>query len=696
MTYTALFSVLYPISAIITLIVVLFSWINRKNPIVQPFILLMIATTIWTVGDYLITRTTDPVLNYIIGTTIYPAVVSVPVAWFLVVLSYTGYDNYLTLRKISLLFVIPAMSVLLVVTNPVHYLFYTGIIPEVVDSAVIWHYNHGPLFLLHIIYSYILVLFAFILIISRLLSPTDIYRRQTYVLFIASFVPFACNIIYVINPGSKPTIDLTPFSFTIVGLLITVGIIRYQLFTSVPLAYSSLFSSMHDGVFATDITFRIIDLNPAAIQISGRSSKEAIGVSIHHVMPDIRTPDETPDGNLERRQEIIQRNGEVITYYEVSDFPLSSGTKTIGWIFTVRNISKRKQIEADLQKSQDKLQLAISGSHIGIWEYDIRSGALILDTNMAELMETGSERRISIPEGSDTAGSSDIAGQFLEFLRPSIIGNKPFFEGDLLILKRDGGRKWMYIRGKIASYSDSGYPIQVIGTSLDISDRRNIQDSLEKTNNKLNLLSSITRHDILNQVTGLQGYLGFALEEISEGAVAEYLVKCQEITKSIQSQIEFTRFYQRIGANTPKWQNITQIVKKGIQDLPSAPLVYHIDLDGVMAYADPLLEKVFFTLIENSVRHGEHATEIRLSYRTRDDTLTLTYEDNGTGVEKKDKSRIFLKHFGKNTGFGLFLAQEILSITGMSIREDGVPGEGVRFRIDIPAGAWRIESDPQG
>ncbi|HOL41847.1 MAG TPA: ATP-binding protein, partial [Methanospirillum sp.] len=70
--------------------------------------------------------------------------------------------------------------------------------------------------------------------------------------------------------------------------------------------------------------------------------------------------------------------------------------------------------------------------------------------------------------------------------------------------------------------------------------------------------------------------------------------------------------------------------------------------------------------------------------------LILVYEDNGVGIPEKDKKKICDHGFGKNTGFGLFLSREILSITGLSIHETGTEGKGARFEITIPKNLYRM------
>ena len=103
-----------------------------------------------------------------------------------------------------------------------------------------------------------------------------------------------------------------------------------------------------------------------------------------------------------------------------------------------------------------------------------------------------------------------------------------------------------------------------------------------------------------------------------------------------------------------------------------------------------LLVKVFASLIDNSLRHGQTVTVIRFSFAQGDDGVIIFCEDNGVGIPMDAKERIFKREYYMNTGFGLFLANEILSIVGLSIRETGEPGKGARFEIHVPQGIYRF------
>jgi signal transduction histidine kinase len=113
---------------------------------------------------------------------------------------------------------------------------------------------------------------------------------------------------------------------------------------------------------------------------------------------------------------------------------------------------------------------------------------------------------------------------------------------------------------------------------------------------------------------------------------------------------------------------------------------------GLNVYSDPLIVKVFFNLIENALRHGGNISRIRFSFEECNGNGIIVCEDNGTGIPSDEKERVFIRGFGKNTGFGLAISRDILDITGITIRETGMPGIGARFEIIVPKKAYQIDS----
>lgn len=224
----------------------------------------------------------------------------------------------------------------------------------------------------------------------------------------------------------------------------------------------------------------------------------------------------------------------------------------------------------------------------------------------------------------------------------------------------------------------------------EIQERKRFEAAIQLANRKLNTLSSITRHDILNQITAIVMYLSLAEESVTDPHLLEQLRKIEQVTDLIQKQIRFTRDYQNIGENAPQWQNVAITIDNAISGLDTKGIVVEKDLGTLEVFADYLLEKVFFNLVENTVRHAEKATVIRFSYRKEGDGIILLCEDNGVGIPEGAKERIFKREYYRNTGYGLFLTAEILSITGLTIRETGIPGTGARFEIHAPRGTWQL------
>jgi signal transduction histidine kinase len=166
------------------------------------------------------------------------------------------------------------------------------------------------------------------------------------------------------------------------------------------------------------------------------------------------------------------------------------------------------------------------------------------------------------------------------------------------------------------------------------------------------------------------------------------------VTEAITKQIEFTQYYQDIGVNAPDWHDVEINIRAAASQLNLEGIRLDITVGNLKIFTDPLIVKVFYNLLENSLRHGSGVTHINISATETANGATITYRDNGVGIPVEDKTKLFSRGFGKHTGLGLFLSREILSITGITITETGEPGKGARFEIIVPKEAYRISNTP--
>lgn len=214
--------------------------------------------------------------------------------------------------------------------------------------------------------------------------------------------------------------------------------------------------------------------------------------------------------------------------------------------------------------------------------------------------------------------------------------------------------------------------------------------SLTLVNTKLQLISKLTQHDLLNTIQVLSGYTEM-VKQVTPGTqpLMEYVGEIDVLTHTLCEQVEFARDYQSIGIKEPVWQNLQDMVTRGLATVTAAGVTVTAAIDPVEVYADPLLERVIYNLATNAVNHGKRTTRIAFSTQKRDSGMVIICEDDGVGVPEHLKEAIFKREHYNNNGYGLFLTREVLTITNLIIRETGTPEKGARFEILVPEGSYR-------
>ncbi|HQJ18351.1 MAG TPA: CHASE4 domain-containing protein [Methanolinea sp.] len=217
------------------------------------------------------------------------------------------------------------------------------------------------------------------------------------------------------------------------------------------------------------------------------------------------------------------------------------------------------------------------------------------------------------------------------------------------------------------------------------------KDDARLANAKLTLLSRITRHDVLNQVTIVRGFADLLAESIpQDSADIEYLRRIRSAAKTIEHQLAFMREYElEASPSSVGWIDVRKLFLEVAMGMGLFGVKAEVLFDNLFIYSDRLLAKIFSTLIDNSVSHGERVDRITLSFYESGDKGVLVYEDNGIGIPPDQKELIFEQGVGRNLGIGLFLARGILSVYGMEIRETGEYGKGARFEILVPRNKYR-------
>jgi PAS domain S-box-containing protein len=360
----------------------------------------------------------------------------------------------------------------------------------------------------------------------------------------------------------------------------------------------------------------------------------------------------------------------------------------IGAIETLEDITERKNAEESLKESERFLNNVVENIPDMIFVKDARDLRFVRFNKAGEEL-LGFSRQ-------DLYGKNDYdlfpkhEADFFTKKDRDVLENLQLVDiAEEKIQTRLKGERILHTK-KISMTDESGKPTYLMGISEDITERRRTENALQLARSKINLLNTVTFQDIQTAAFSLTAYHELLRTLVTDEKAQSFLEKEMSLNRKIIDTLNFAKNYQDMGTRPPRWQDIGQVFLLAISHLDFMKIQRNIHAEGLEVYADPLLEKVFFHLMQNVLRYGQHATEVTIRYQEKSDGLVLFIEDNGAGIPAEEKQMIFDRGHGKNTGLGLFLAREVLSITGMTIRETGEPGKGARFEILVPREGYRI------
>ena len=350
----------------------------------------------------------------------------------------------------------------------------------------------------------------------------------------------------------------------------------------------------------------------------------------------------------------------------------------------ISDITEIRQVEEELRGSEERYRTIVQNCNDALYIHDFSGN--ILDLNINACIMLGYTRGELAGANLEKIDSEENRRNLPERMDRLLTESSILFDGSHV--KKDGTVIPVEVSARVVSWEGNGI---IQGFVRDITERRRAEEALRVSNKKLHLLSSVTRHDISNQMTALQGFVALLEKKQPDPSSEDYFKKIDAATQRISAMIRFTREYEQIGVNSPDWQDLRRLVDTAATEVPPGQVMVKNDLPaGTEVYADLLIAKVFYNLVDNAVRHSGRIVSIRFTTEESDGELLIVCEDDGDGVPDYEKEQIFKRGYGKNSGMGLFLAREILDITGITIRETGKPGTGARFEMVVPKGAWRM------
>ena len=325
------------IVALVSLYLTTYTW--KKYPSYVYFILFTLSAAIWAFGYMMELLMTDKGTKILWAKFEYIGIVVIPVALFATVLQYIGKENWLEKKKIASLFVIPAITLILVWTNEFHHLVWEKI--ELVDygELSLLKISHGVYFWIHTFYSYSLITVSILLLSYAAFNFPSVYKKKTTALLIGLLIPWIGNIIYVFNLNPLQPVDLTPFTTFFSVIAIAFAILKLKSLDIVPIAREKIIETMHDAVIVVDNENNVIYAN--------KSSRE-----IFNFEELLKKLGDDVEGEKWKEAEI---NGK---YYAISISPIyDAGKNEIGKVVIFHDITERKRTEDEIRNLNDDLML---------------------------------------------------------------------------------------------------------------------------------------------------------------------------------------------------------------------------------------------------------------------------------------------------------------------------------------------------
>jgi PAS domain S-box-containing protein len=257
-------------------------------------------------------------------------------------------------------------------------------------------------------------------------------------------------------------------------------------------------------------------------------------------------------------------------------------------------------------------------------------------------------------------------------------------------LRRNGELVWVAWTNK-AVFDSHGTVREYLIVGMDITERKQVENALHRVNTKLNVVSSVARHDILNKLTIISSTLSLLKESITDPKLINFLKQSEAATIAIIRQMELTRDYKDMGMEKADWQDVEETIHKVLDNNYGNGIHFDLRLNGLEIFADSWLKKVFFNMTDTMIRYGLRTKTIPVSYKESEDGLDLYFEAECKGIPVDQKEKIFEHGYGNTNGFGLFLTREILAITGITIKETGDTENMVRFKIHVPKRGYRFK-----
>lgn len=404
------------VTAVIAFLLLIIGLSRRKMRGGLPFCIIMVLIMNYSIGYALELGSQTVPTALLLNRIQYLSIATLAPSWLVLVLIYTGHPPHLTPKRTALVYLIPAITILLTWTNDFHGFIWQNITLDQSFGFTRWRSDYGFWFNIHLFYTYVSMFVATFVIIRTFVKSPKSYRQQITAMLLASFFPWLGNIVWLVsNPFP---LNPTPFLFGITSLMTAWALFGTRFLDLVPVARELVMEKMSDAMIILDEANRIIDLNPAALVLFQLSEAELIGRSIVELLPN------RPE-LIDQYKDAIQATGEIellvqgkTEMFELQIDGLYGGTEGErsynGRVIVLHNITHQKETERALRDALERAETAdrAKSAFLANMTHELRTPLTII-LGYAELIEEVLKEEDSAPYLLDKLAKINQSGNHL-------------------------------------------------------------------------------------------------------------------------------------------------------------------------------------------------------------------------------------------------------------------------------------------
>jgi len=451
----------------------------------------------------------------------YLGIVFVGPLWILFTLSYTDYGKWLKKTFIGMLMIVPIIILILVLTNEWHGLIWPTFTASSNLPGSIIIYGHGLGFYVNVAYSYILMSLGLLLLIKCLFQSPKVYQKQVFLILIAAIIPYAVNITYIAQMSPVQGLDLTPFAFTITGILVALSIFRFKMLEILPLAYNNLFNKMGSGAIVIDSLKRIVEINQAA-EIILKIDNKLIGTNIEENLQQLN-----PIFPIIKKESTIKTeikiNKPEDMWLDLQITPLhKQNYQLLGWLIIFQDINPIKKAEKSLQTSEKEYRDLVDNALLGIYKADKNGNILFANDSIIKMFGYDSNEDIRNFNISSLYKNLDDRDIILK----KLVKNGKLEEYEVKMVKKNGS-----ILNIMASATMNGETIS--GMTMDLTDQKKAQNQIKRSLEVKDMLLKEIHHRVKNNLMVISSLLNLQSRYIKDEASKSIFKDSQNRARSM-------------------------------------------------------------------------------------------------------------------------------------------------------------------